>query len=529
MELNFNDIPIRGIDISKYDLKLLIEKLLTKVHFVIVRIGHGTKTDPLFKIFWSILKDKIFRISYFYIDYYSHTLPEYEYVYGLSNYEWGKVQGRNAWSNIKDDHDIKLTYADVEDYPSSTISGVDAVWDRVETILDGFFDVYDTESGIINGIYASLNKFAKFSQRFRHRPAYVAWYDEDDNGKVRTRESVIIKMHALGWTGPIHFWQYARNGDTGTDGIGDGLEFGLGREVMDLDAWMQSENEWNMFKKGEINMDNILLDISPLAQRDPSWASIQLGTSSKTIGSHGCLITSATMMLRYFGKDLTPATLNTWLKANNGYQNSNWFVWSSLKYLDDNISFRYRYEYAAMDKVDEQLMKGIPSIINVDMIPETAVLDEHWVLVIGKVDGSYIINDPWYGTTMKFEEKYGAPSKGMHIVCTYNFTGEIAPLPGYEEPEMPEPMYKVNINPGITQLIIRSEPIKTDEYKTGQYAKYPETYLVYEERNGYGKIGVSKWISLSSEYVTKVPLVPTQLSDSEKLAMIWEWFENNVL
>lgn len=509
MQLKFFDFLVRGIDISAYDRKLIVEKLIGKVHFVIVRIGHGTKTDAKFKEFWALLKGKIFRIGYFYLDYYSNYLPEYPYVYGKSDYEWGVIQGKNAWENIKGDHDTKLIYLDVEQGDREYAPEIDDVWDRVETNMDGFFDTYDALSGIVNGIYASLSRFKWFSPRFRHRPAYVAWYDEDADGKERTRESVIAEMRAIGWTGPIHFWQYASDGDTGTDGAGDGLEFGLGRKVMDLDVWMGTEEEWETFRKSllipdgnsqdaaenaaeEQPMTDILLDIAPLAQRDPRWKDHQLGTSDKTIGSHGCVITDATMMCRHFGIDIDPAGMNTWLKANGGYQNTNWFYWYVLNKLDPRISFGHRYEYAALDKVDAQLAKGIPSIVNVDLIPATSVLDEHWVLVVGKVGGSYIINDPWYGTQFKFEEKYGNPKTGMRIVCTYNFAGEVAPIP---EPEPETALYRVRVT--VPDLLIRSAPNESasvvKRYASGEYDVFEEVQSV---KYLFGRIGAGRWIAL---------------------------------
>lgn len=493
MQLNFFNFKVRGIDISAYDLKLIVEKLIGKVMFVIVRIGHGTKTDAKFKEFWQTLKGKVFRLGYFYLDYYSNYIPEFPNVYGMSDYEWGVIQGKNAWENIKEDHDSKLVYLDIEQGDTDYAPDIDEVWDRVETVADGFFDNYDAYSGLVNGIYASLSMFKKFSKRFRHRPAYVAWYDEDDDGKERTRDSVIAEMRVAGWTGPIHFWQYASNGDTGTDGKGDGLEFGLGRPVMDLDVWMGTESEWKEFT-GVHSMGDILLNIAPMAQRDEQWNYFQLGSSNKTIGSHGCVITNITMMLRYFGIDIDPAQLNTWLKANGGYQNTNWFVWSVLKKLDARISFGYRYEYAATDKIDAQLAKGLPSVVNVDLIPATSVLDEHWVLVVGKVDGSYIINDPWYGEKLKFEELYGSPSTGMRIVCTYNFAGEINPVP---PAETETPLYRVRVT--INNLLIRggagsSYPV-VQRYASGEYD-------VYEEKNGYGRIGAGRWIAL--QYTEKV-------------------------
>ena len=479
MQLNFFDFKVRGIDVSKYDLKMVVDKLVGKVHFVICRIGHGTKTDPLFKAFWESLKGLVFRLAYFYLDYYSNHI-EGEAVFGISDYEWGVIQGKNAANNGNG-----LVYLDIENGDPAYAPEIDTVWLRVETMADGFFDTYDKASGLVNGIYCSLSKLKQFDKRFRHRPLYIAWYNEN-----QTRESVINAVRAAGWTGEIHFWQYASDGDTGTDGIGDGLDFGLGRKVADLDVWMGTEDEWKAFTGGQ-QMADILLNITPLSQKDPRWGSVKLGTSSSTIGGYGCLITSASMMLRHFGFDTDPGRLNDLLKANGGYQNGNLFVWGALEKIFKGVKFGYRYNGAYLDKIDEQLRAGKPVIINVDLNPATSVLDEHWVLIVGKVNGSYIINDPWYGTQFKFEDKYGNPATGVRIVCTYDFTGNV-PQP---EPEVP--LYRVRVT--IPNLLIRggagaSYPV-VYRYATGEYE-------VYEEKNGYGRIGAGRWVAL--DYTQKL-------------------------
>lgn len=244
--------------------------------------------------------------------------------------------------------------------------------------------------------------------------------------------------------------------------------------------------------------DKMLLEIEPLSQVDPQWKSIQLGTSNKTIGSHGCVITSATMMLRHFGINMNPAELNTWLKANGGYHNQNLFVWGVLSKLSPNISFGYRYGYAALDKIDEKLNQGRPVFINVDYYPNTPAIDEHWSLVVGKENGSYIINDPKDGRQLKFEDRYGDPRKKIYNVCTYNFTGVIQP-PIEDPVEEANVLYRVRVK--ITNLVIRNAPDKNatvvQKYAHGEYD-------VFEEKNGYGRIGTNRWISIDPEYVEKI-------------------------
>ena len=95
---------------------------------------------------------------------------------------------------------------------------------------------------------------------------------------------------------------------------------------------------------------------------------------------------------------------------------------------------------------------------------------------------------------------------------------------------MPETaLYSVRINPGITKLIIRSTP-STSGSKLG-YATELGTYPIYKVSNGYGKISTGKWISLNTAYVTKV--TPTaedgaELTDAEKLAILWQWYKEQV-
>lgn len=334
------------------------------------------------------------------------------------------------------------------------------------------------------------SEYARYSSRRLWMSAYV---------------SDPVKYIPPGWN-DYDLWQYTSSGRL--DGYNGNLD---------------------MSKKGT-RMTDILLSIEPLAQRDPRWKDYQLGTSNKTIGSHGCVITDATMLSRYLGIDIDPAGMNAWLKANNGYQNSNWFVWSILKNLDSRISFGYRYNYAATDKIDAQLLKKMPSIVNVDLIPSTSYLDEHWVLVVGKINGSYIINDPWYGTQFKFEEKYGDPRTGMRIVCTYNFAGELNPLSPITSPPVETALYQIKVRDNITKLLIRSTPEVNSFNVLPGYAS--GKYSVFEEKNGYGRIGINRWISINDMYVEKVTSIPEDgeipsPSDVEKLSILWNWYKKS--
>jgi len=150
------------------------------------------------------------------------------------------------------------------------------------------------------------------------------------------------------------------------------------------------------------------------SQRDPAWASNRLGSTAQTvsnctIGNYGCAMTSVAMLLQQESSDatsVTPASLNTYLTNNSGYQYSGGYaliVWSVAAQMDGSAGLTY-YDTNSVDDnwtyLDTQLAAGRKVIVQVDMYPATAPIDEHWVVVYEKSGpsgqpSSYYINDPW--------------------------------------------------------------------------------------------------------------------------------------
>lgn len=164
--------------------------------------------------------------------------------------------------------------------------------------------------------------------------------------------------------------------------------------------------------------------IPPLSQRDPRWANDRMGNSSCTIGRFGCLITSITMALRWFGKDIEVKELNRWLSANGGYVNGTGnLYWGAIPKLYPDIYMHTAINCASipapLDKIDALLVKNIPVIVEVDFNPSTVPIDQHWVLIIGKQGDDYIVNDPWYGDTGSFKQRYGSPSRYIFWIRAY--------------------------------------------------------------------------------------------------------------
>ena len=425
--MKFTDYPIRGVDTSEFNGAVNMATLKTTgALFNIMRAGYGKTIDQKFKVNWANCKGVMLRSAYWYLDYYSNWYNPNSSAYGMTDFDWGKLQAQNLWAVIKDDNDNQISWLDIESGGSSYSPAITTVWARVDQMIDGFLTELDRLSGKVNGIYCSLGLLNSFALKYKTRPLWVAWYNE-----YQTPESVFKNCNTTkGWALPV-IWQYASHGDVNGDGVADGLTYGTGIVQLDLNIWLRSAADWASISTIPPVETDILLSVQPMSQNNPLWANDQLGISSSTIGGFGCVVTSAAMMLKYLGFDTDPGRLNTWLTNNSGYLNGNLFVWNSLNRLYPKVTFLYRYDGAPLDKIDESLAKRIPVIVNVDYLPSTAYIDQHWVIIVGKKNGLYIIIDPRNGQQTTLNEIYGSPETGIYHVCTYAFSG----IPAFTDAE----------------------------------------------------------------------------------------------
>jgi GH25 family lysozyme M1 (1,4-beta-N-acetylmuramidase) len=241
-EIVFDQYPLRGIDVSVYNDNpntpqgLDFQKAKDAgVKFVLIRSSYGIVTDGEFIESWASAKGLFPRGPYHYMDYYSHLIK------GISDLIWGQQQAEKVYSLVKDDNDNTITWLDIE--KASMAPKIEDVIDRVRRIASAFLARMDQLNGKLNGLYLSLS-YLKFFLGFKNRPLWLALYNED-----YTPESAIAAARAMGWTGPIYIWQYASDGDTGTDGIGDGIRLGMEAMALDLNIWLGTEQEFNDFWK----------------------------------------------------------------------------------------------------------------------------------------------------------------------------------------------------------------------------------------------------------------------------------------
>jgi SH3 domain-containing protein/peptidase C39-like protein len=134
-----------------------------------------------------------------------------------------------------------------------------------------------------------------------------------------------------------------------------------------------------------------------LSQRDPKWKDEKLGSSTLTLGSSGCALTSVAMLLSGYGYNETPGSLNKDLKSHGGFVGAA-IVWGAVSALYPKVKFSNiiicRDSDAPLAAIDASIVTGKPVLVEVDSSP-AAGLQTHWVVLYATKGGDYLMLDPW--------------------------------------------------------------------------------------------------------------------------------------
>lgn len=174
----------------------------------------------------------------------------------------------------------------------------------------------------------------------------------------------------------------------------------------------------------ETHFDNIIvisidnetnLDVPLLKQTSEPWQSMEYDSASRwssaspTIYSWGCALTSAAMILQYYGikktpygTRLDPGTLNNWLRSqSDGYIGNGLINWLAISRFsrfakesgnNPNISFdALEYDRYAGENKRQQLVNDLN-----DDRPGILEVPGHFVVAKGIEDNTFLINDPFY-------------------------------------------------------------------------------------------------------------------------------------
>jgi hypothetical protein len=139
------------------------------------------------------------------------------------------------------------------------------------------------------------------------------------------------------------------------------------------------------------------LGVSDLKQYSSPWGNQIYDTANNwsnnsTIDRWGCALTSASMILKYWGHNINPDQLNNWLKSQaDGYIGNGLINWLAVsrytKQHDTNTSptLEYRRLNGDLQNIVNEINSGRPSVLK---------LPGHFVVSKGYQGDQYFISDP---------------------------------------------------------------------------------------------------------------------------------------
>jgi hypothetical protein len=131
------------------------------------------------------------------------------------------------------------------------------------------------------------------------------------------------------------------------------------------------------------------LPVRHFCQTDPRWAEEPLGPTSASFGAEGCAVTSAAMVLAYYGVDVDPNRLNQFLTAHDGYTPQGWLYWEKAAAIQPKPIAHYE-DLPSYHLIDKNLLQRNPVIVRVRLAGGLT----HFVVISGKQGFDYLIQDP---------------------------------------------------------------------------------------------------------------------------------------
>lgn len=125
-------------------------------------------------------------------------------------------------------------------------------------------------------------------------------------------------------------------------------------------------------------------------QADSRWREDPLGETPGTLGGEGCAVSSAAMVLGFYGIDVDPGRLNRFLTGHGGYEGRGWIRWESAAEFSPGVVEKAYEDLPSYALIDWNLLRGNPVIIRIRR-PDGIT---HFVVIVGKRGFDYLIRDP---------------------------------------------------------------------------------------------------------------------------------------
>jgi len=136
------------------------------------------------------------------------------------------------------------------------------------------------------------------------------------------------------------------------------------------------------------------LQVPIFAQGDSRWRDDLLGPTSDTLHAAGCAVCSAAMVLAFYGIDVDPGRLNSFLTMlEGGYTDAGHIYWEKAAEFTPGRCEKAYEDHPSYARIDWNLLCGNPVIVRVRFPSEQT----HFVVIAGKQGLEYLILDPGEG------------------------------------------------------------------------------------------------------------------------------------
>jgi hypothetical protein len=248
-----------------------------------------------------------------------------------------------------------------------------------------------------------------------------------------------------------------------------------------------------------------MFNVQPLSQMDPRWKDKKLGLDqTSTIGKFGCLLTSMTMVANGFGANETPASLNDKMAATGGFI-TDLIIPGAMPQVVPQARYSKRIQCnnppAPLGEIDTSLAGGLPVIVKVDYSPVSGVQD-HWIVLVEKQGGDYIIQDPWpypaetRQVTLSGRFGFaGGPEKA--ILDTLFFIPSQVPKPKPPDNPKPIPADALAVYAAADGLALRSEALVSDQTLIERVSVGAKLVVLEDPAVALAKVGqVNSWLNV---------------------------------
>lgn len=133
-----------------------------------------------------------------------------------------------------------------------------------------------------------------------------------------------------------------------------------------------------------------LRDTVAFSQLDPRWKSDRLGKTSDTMGSDGCLVTSAAMALTNLGFKTSPKDLNKRLTATDSFTKRGWLIWDGIRRVTDGRAVATFYDKVDAETIDQCMINGDYPLVQF-YLPNGR---SHWAMIVRHDEKGYHMRDP---------------------------------------------------------------------------------------------------------------------------------------